>query len=124
MQGKVVIVTGAFGALGRAVAMAAASRGARVAAVDFSPSPPPELAKALGSNALVVGGTDLSDPAGSEAAIAAVVKRFGRIDALINIAGGFTWETVEGGSPSTWERMFALNLKTALNASRAALPRL
>ncbi len=56
--------------------------------------------------------------------MAAVKARFGRIDALLNIAGGFRWETMEAGDAATWERMFAINLKTALNASRAALPHL
>ncbi len=124
MQNKVVIVTGAFGALGRAVATAAVKRGAQVAAVDFAPAAPPELATALGSGALILGGADLSDPDGAKAAVEAVVKRFGRIDALVNVAGGFAWETVEGGGHATWQRMFQLNLKTALNASRAALSNL
>ena len=51
-----------------------------------------------------------------------VKAKFGRLDALLNIAGGFQWETVEGGKDDAWERMYALNLMTALNACRAALP--
>ena len=47
-----------------------------------------------------------------------------RFDALINIAGGFSWETVAEGDPKTWQRMYALNVTTALNASRAAIPHL
>jgi NAD(P)-dependent dehydrogenase (short-subunit alcohol dehydrogenase family) len=46
----------------------------------------------------------------------------GRIDAVLNIAGGFVWQTVSDGDAAAWDRMFALNLKTAYNASRAALP--
>ena len=52
----------------------------------------------------------------------AVKAKFGRIDALLNIAGGFQWATVEDGEAESWDRMVALNLKTALNASKAALP--
>ena len=52
----------------------------------------------------------------------AVKAKFGRIDALLNIAGGFQWATMEGGAADSWDRMFAMNLKTALNASQAALP--
>jgi NAD(P)-dependent dehydrogenase (short-subunit alcohol dehydrogenase family) len=52
-----------------------------------------------------------------------VAARFGRLDALLNIAGGFVWQGVEDGGDE-WGRMFALNLTTALNASRAALPHL
>jgi NAD(P)-dependent dehydrogenase (short-subunit alcohol dehydrogenase family) len=54
--------------------------------------------------------------------MAAVNSHFGRIDALVNVAGGFLWEKIESGAPQNWERMFALNLKTTLNASQAALP--
>src|SRR5260370_8230356 len=51
----------------------------------------------------------------------AVAAHFGKIDALINIAGGFAYETVADGDPKTWARMYALNVTTALNASRAAI---
>ena len=57
-------------------------------------------------------------------AIDAVAAHFGRLDALINIAGGFAFETVAEGDPKTWQRMYALNVLTALNASRAAIPHL
>jgi NAD(P)-dependent dehydrogenase (short-subunit alcohol dehydrogenase family) len=40
----------------------------------------------------------------------------------LNIAGGFVWQTVAEGDETAWERMFTLNLKTVLNASKAALP--
>ena len=52
----------------------------------------------------------------------AVKAKFGRIDALLNIAGGFQWERVEDGEAESWDRVFALNLKTALNACKAAFP--
>jgi len=57
-------------------------------------------------------------------AIDAAAKHFGRLDALINIAGGFAFETIADGNPASWQRMYALNLLTALNASRAALAHL
>jgi len=53
-----------------------------------------------------------------------VTAAFGGVDVLVNIAGGFTWETIETGSIATWERMFAMNLKTALHACQAVLPHL
>jgi NAD(P)-dependent dehydrogenase (short-subunit alcohol dehydrogenase family) len=53
-----------------------------------------------------------------------VVAPFGRLDALINIAGGFTFETVVDGDDKTWQRLYAMNLLTALNASRAAVSHL
>ncbi len=122
MRGRTIVVTGGFGALGGGVAAAAVERGASVAVLDVGPSAPAGLAERLGPNALLLGRVDLSSPEGARKAMADVKARFGRLDALLNIAGGFRWETVEGGSAETWERLYALNLKTALNACQAALP--
>lgn len=119
MQDKVLIVTGAFGALGNVVAELARSRGARVAGIDHAPS----QSSATPEN-LEIGSIDLSDPAEAKTAVDAAAKHFGRLDALINIAGGFAFETVGDGDIKTWQRMHALNVLTALNASRAALPHL
>ena len=124
MKGKTVVVTGGFGALGRAVAEAAAQRGASIAALDVAPQAPAGLAERLGPGALLIGGVDLSTAEGAAKAMAAVKAKYGRLDALINIAGGFRWEKVESGDAATWDFLFALNLKTALNASKAAIPSL
>jgi NAD(P)-dependent dehydrogenase (short-subunit alcohol dehydrogenase family) len=124
LKGKVVAVTGGYGALGRVVAATAADRGASVAALDFAPAPPDGLAERLGPDALLLGGVDLSSGERARAAIANVVAKFGRLDALINIAGGFVWEKGEGGDAASWDRLFAINLKTALHASQAAIPHL
>jgi 3-oxoacyl-[acyl-carrier protein] reductase len=119
MDGKVVIVTGASGALGKVVAEAALARGARVAGVDHAPSQ-------IGTTAdrIEFGGVDLSDAAQAKKAVDAVAMHFGRLDALINIAGGFAFEMIAEAEPKTWQRMYALNVLTALNASRAAIPHL
>ena len=120
MRGKTIVVTGGFGALGGAVAAAAIERGASVAVLGHSARP--ALAERLGPSALLLGGVDLASPAGALKAMAAVKERFGRLDALLNIAGGFGWEAIEGGKAETWDRLFGMNLKTALNACQAALP--
>jgi NAD(P)-dependent dehydrogenase (short-subunit alcohol dehydrogenase family) len=73
-------------------------------------------------NALMIGGLDLSSAEVAVKAMADVKAKFSRLDALLNIAGGFQWEAVEGGKSESWERMYALNLMTTLNACRAALP--
>jgi NAD(P)-dependent dehydrogenase (short-subunit alcohol dehydrogenase family) len=122
MKGKTIVVTGGFGALGSGVAAAAIDRGASVAVLDVASSAPQALADRLGPKALLVGGVDLSSPEGAQQAMGAVKANFGRLDALLNIAGGFQWEPVEDGTGESWDRMFALNLKTALNACKAALP--
>ena len=115
MSDRVILVTGGHGALGSAVVQAALADGLKVAVVDHARGlPVPE-------GVLELGGVDLTDPASAQTAIDAAVARFGRLDALLNIAGGFVWQTTEDASPA-WDKMFALNLSTALNASRAALP--
>ena len=124
MQGKAIVVTGAFGALGSVVAETAAKRGASVALIDHAEAAPQGLAERLGPNALLVGGVDLTSLPAAETAMASVKAKFGRLDALLNIAGGFHWDTVADGKVDSWDRMYAINLKTALNACKAALPHL
>ncbi|MBI5319284.1 SDR family oxidoreductase [Bradyrhizobium sp.] len=119
MQEKVIVVTGASGALGKVVAETALARDARVAAIDFAVAQDTAPGKRL-----ELGGVDLTDAAQARKAIDAAAAHFGRIDALVNIAGGFAFETVADGDPKTWQRMYALNVTTALNASRAAIPHL
>src|SRR5258705_11356222 len=119
MDGKVIVVTGAAGALGKVVAEVALARGARVAGVDYGTSQ-----MVATPNRIELGGVDLSDAAQDKKAIDAVAAHFGKIDALVNIAGGFAFETVAEGDPKTWQRMYALNVLTALNASRSAIPHL
>jgi NAD(P)-dependent dehydrogenase (short-subunit alcohol dehydrogenase family) len=119
MDGKVIVVTGASGALGRVVAASALARGARVAGVDHAASH-----VAATPNRIELGGVDLTDAAQATKAIDAAASHFGKLDALINIAGGFAFETVAEGDPKTWQRMYALNVLTALNASRSAIPHL
>jgi NAD(P)-dependent dehydrogenase (short-subunit alcohol dehydrogenase family) len=124
MEGKVFVVTGAFGALGRVVVEAAMARGASTAALDFAATAPGDLATRFGPRALILPRVDLSSFDAAQSAMGAVKARFGRLDALVNIAGGFLWEKTEDGSSESWERMFAANVKTTVNASRAALPAL
>jgi NAD(P)-dependent dehydrogenase (short-subunit alcohol dehydrogenase family) len=119
MDGKVVVVTGALGALGKVVAEQALARGARVAGVDHAPSQAP-----VTPNRIEIGSVDLADAAQAKKAIDAAASHFGKLDALINIAGGFAFETIADGDTKTWLRMYALNVLTALNASRSAIPHL
>ena len=112
---RTIAVTGGHGVLGRAVVEAALIDSLNVAVIDHA------AGLQVPEGVLEVGGVDLTDAAAAERAMAVVAERFGRIDALLNIAGGFVWQTTDDAEPA-WDRMFALNLKTALNASRAALP--
>lgn len=117
MSERVIAITGGQGVLGRAVVEAALAGGLKVAIIDHAGG------RSAPDGVLELGGVDLTDPAAARAAVDGVVARFGRLDALLNIAGGFVWQTVDDAEPA-WAKMFALNVTTALNASRAALPHL
>jgi len=112
-----IIVTGGFGVLGQAVAQAFAAAGDRVARVDFAAQPHEAI-----PGALDLGGVDLTDAGATAAAIDKIVAAHGGIDVLVNIAGGFAWETVEGGSLGTWAKMQAMNLTSNVTISQLALP--
>ena len=110
---KVVVVTGAAGALGTAVANEFASRGAKLALVDIIAIANPHLS--------LVG--DLTDANAAHTIVADIVRKLGRIDVLANVAGGFTMgETVHETTDATWKFMFDLNVNTMLNMVRATLP--
>jgi NAD(P)-dependent dehydrogenase (short-subunit alcohol dehydrogenase family) len=112
-----IIVTGGFGILGQAVSEAFAAAGDVVARIDFVASP----AKVL-IGALDIGGLDLTDAAATQAALATVAGKHGGIDVLVNVAGGFTWETLEGGSIETWARMQTMNLISNATITQLSLP--
>lgn len=119
MQDRVVAITGASGALGRAVVEAAADHGARLALIDH--------AAARGTprpTRIEIGGVDLAEPSEANRAIEAATAHYGRLDVLINIAGAFSFQTVSDGDTAIWERLYRVNTLTALNASRAAIPHL
>ncbi|KVG64684.1 SDR family NAD(P)-dependent oxidoreductase [Burkholderia pseudomultivorans] len=122
INGKVVAITGGFGHLGVATAAWLGARGARVALIGRGAAPDAGALPDVPSDALRIGGIDLVDPHASAQALDAVHREFGRLDALLNIAGAFTWQTIADGDAATWDRMYELNVKTALNASKAALP--
>ena len=111
--GRVVVVTGAAGVLGRAVADEFARRGATLALVD--------ILKIDGEQSSYV--CDLSDLAAVERTVARIRADHGKIDALANIAGGFTMgEAVHETKEATWQFMFELNAKSVLNMARAVVP--
>ncbi|MBS0514322.1 MAG: SDR family oxidoreductase [Proteobacteria bacterium] len=117
IQGKRIAVTGAAGSLGAAIVRAALDAGAVVAAIDHASS------FALDSKNLhEFGGVDLSSSAATEETFNAVGEKLGGLDALVNVAGTFRWEKVEGGKLATWDLLFNVNLRTAVASCMAALP--
>jgi NAD(P)-dependent dehydrogenase (short-subunit alcohol dehydrogenase family) len=118
---RVVVVTGGFGVLGRAVASVLLERGARVALLDRS-------AVTAGLEAsdrlLLIGGLDAADTGAVQQALMQVLQHWQRLDGLVNVAGGFAWESVAGGGLATWDRLYTMNLRSAVAASQAVLAHL
>ncbi|CAM8672571.1 MULTISPECIES: SDR family oxidoreductase [Sphingobium] len=113
-MGKPIIVTGAAGILGAAVAAHLATQGLDVVGIDLADSAPD-------FPGTFVGGVDLTDTQATLAAFAHPALASG-IAGLASIAGGFRWETVMDGSPDSWDFLYRINVRTALNAARAAVP--
>ena len=121
LDGRKIVVTGAFGSVGIEVTHALIEAGALVASVDYASATTSHVEAA---GRVVLAEVDLCDPAEAAKAIESAAARLGGIDGLVNVAGGFSWEKVDGGDIGTWDRMYRLNLCTAVNASRAVLSRL
>ena len=121
LDGRVYVITGGFGALGSALAGVLNERGARVALLDRTE---PRTAAQATERTLHLGGVDLGAAGAAQGAVAQVVQRWQRIDGLVNVAGGFAWETLAEGTLETWDRQYAMNLRSAVAASQAVLPHL
>lgn len=115
LTGKACIVTGGAGALGTAVCKALSGAGAKVLAIDYGQLPAEQPG---------IGNVDLSDAAKAKAALDKAAAEMGGLYALINVAGGFRWEKIGGGKIETWDFLYTVNVKTAVNACQAALPHL
>jgi NAD(P)-dependent dehydrogenase (short-subunit alcohol dehydrogenase family) len=121
---RVVLVTGACGALGSAVATAFRDAGATVAATDIV-DPTDETAQLAVGDGIEFYHGDFTDETDVERVVGEVVADHGRLDCLLNIAG--TWK---GGTPidetdvEAFDFLFDVNLKTMFLASKHALPHL
>jgi NAD(P)-dependent dehydrogenase (short-subunit alcohol dehydrogenase family) len=123
LEGKIALVTGGTGALGRAVSAAFVAAGARVVATYVAEGEIPAFRAGLPQEGYELARVDLR----SASEIADLVRRLlaahGRIDVLVNLAGGF-W----GGVPLTetpeveLDRLVAMNLKTAFLCAQAVVP--
>ncbi|MBB6253339.1 SDR family NAD(P)-dependent oxidoreductase [Nitrospirillum iridis] len=112
----IVAVTGAAGVLGRATVDVLRGAGWVVVGIDRA-----DLRQGAGMLP-ALGGVDLTDEAQMAGAADHIRKVHRRLDGLVNIAGGFSWETVAEGEGATWDRLYTMNVKTTLVASRALLP--
>jgi len=126
MKGKAALVTGAASGLGRASAIKLAGAGADVCLVDVNAAGLAETAGLLeaGGVTALVHATDLSEPDNCRAAVAAAVARFGRLDALCNIAGIIFLANSHQMPAEQWHRTMAVNLSAPFFLSQAAIPHL
>ncbi|CAN5454325.1 SDR family oxidoreductase [soil metagenome] len=122
---QVVMVTGASGNLGSAVAQAFSALGAQLVLVERHVDTLQGVLAADGAAgaAPLLLAADLLDPVQVDGAVGAAIARFGRIDVLCNLAGGFRMgEAVHETSASTWDFLFDLNARTVVHTAKAVVP--
>ena len=114
---RTVVLTGASGNLGRVVVSAFADTGAHLALLDVNPGSIQDSAKQIFVH------TDLLDAQSVQAAADKILQRFGRIDVLCNLAGGFRMGSpVHETSAQDWDFLFNLNARTVLHTAKAVVP--
>lgn len=122
---RVVVITGATGALGRVVSRAFAETGARLALTGTRHEALAELAAELGllEGRVLLRAADLARAADAQSFVEAVLARWGRIDVLLNLVGGWAKSgPLAEVTDDAWDGMLDLNLRTCLNMCRAVLP--
>lgn len=122
---RVVMVTGAAGNLGSAVAQAFQAAGAKLVLVDRAADRLQRLFPDLvdSPNYFLATSVDMTDADAVEAMVDEAVKRFGRVDVLVNTVGGFRAGTPVHETPfETWDFLLNLNARTVFTASRAIIP--
>jgi NAD(P)-dependent dehydrogenase (short-subunit alcohol dehydrogenase family) len=122
LSGKVLVVTGADGALGQAVAATLGAYGAKLALLSHAAARAEPAAAKPPAGLWRYGGIDLTLEAPTRSAMERVARDAGRIDGLINVAGGFRFENVSAGTIDGWDAMYKLNLRTAVICCQAVLP--
>ena len=121
LEGKVAIITGALGGIGRADAALFAREGARLVLTDVSERGAGEFAASLGADALFL----THDVASEEdwiRVVATTEERFGRLDVLVNNAGLILLGNVAEASYADWRRVHAVNLDGVFLGCKHALP--
>jgi len=120
LSGRIVLVTGATGGLGPAVVREIAAAGAHLAIAGTREAAAVELAQDVADARGYA--ADLTREADAAALVSRVTGHVGDIDALVHLVGGFEAGAVAETGLESWDRMLALNLRSALVAIRAVLP--
>ena len=122
LAGRVALVTGAAGGIGRAVSLAFALAGADLAVLDTAP--PEQLAgdiAAIGRRALPLG-ADVTRRDQIDAAVARTTGTLGRLDILVNVAGIASFGAAATLAEAEWDRVIAINLKGTFLCCQAVIP--
>lgn len=123
MPERVVLITGASGSLGTAVARAFAAEGARLALSARKAEELAPIAAEAGADRASVHAADVTDPAQVSALVAAVHARYGRIDVLANLAGTYRGGTpIHEADPGEWDLLMNLNARSVWLLCRAVVP--
>ena len=125
LEGKVALITGGTGALGRAVTAAFAEAGATVAVTYIVDSEVPECKACLGDrpDGATFVRADVTREAEVQELVQAMVGRFGRIDILLNLVGGYIGDLPVTDLPeATWDQMLDMNLKSAFLCCKHVVP--
>jgi NAD(P)-dependent dehydrogenase (short-subunit alcohol dehydrogenase family) len=124
-SGQVVVVTGGARGIGRGAAEAFGAARARVYVVDLDEAAGPATARAIhaqGGRAAFLT-ADVTDAARVRSTFESIVGEAGRLDVLVNCAGGFVRQlSVEDTPEDEWDRVVDLNLKSAFLCAQAAIP--
>lgn len=123
VKGKVAVVTGAGQGIGKAIAIALAREGARVAVTDIS-GKEVETAREvseIGTEALALR-LDVTNYREAQNVARQVFERFGRIDILVNNAGVYPFKSFDDMDEGNWDRVISINLKGTFNCTKAVLP--
>jgi len=119
---QTVMITGAAGNLGRSVAQAFRADGANLVLVDRQLTALQSAFRAEDSRQMFAP-ADLLDAAALQSAVSEAASRFGRIDVLCHLAGGFRMgEAVHETSDENWQWLFDINVRTLLNVARTVVP--
>ncbi|HLY37572.1 MAG TPA: glucose 1-dehydrogenase [Candidatus Binatia bacterium] len=126
LAGRAAIVTGAASGIGRAIAERFAAEGAAVLVADVQRDAGDAVATAIraGGGQGEFAATDVTSETDVRAMVDAAVARFGRLDILVNNAGIGRFVPFEQLESGEWDRIFAVNLRAAYLACRAAVPHL
>jgi meso-butanediol dehydrogenase / (S,S)-butanediol dehydrogenase / diacetyl reductase len=122
LDGKVVFITGAGGGIGGETARACAREGASIVAVDIDPAAAARAVAAVDATLALPLQCDVADKSSVDAAVAAALARFGRLDAVVNNAGiSAPVKALHETTEAEWDRLMSVNLKSVYWTTCAAI---